>query len=243
MASVPTEMPIQQSLPPLPPEERPSVEHLIIEDGKPVDNLFQERQMRLLVQTLYESWPGPGPDRGFVAMANVGLFYSDVLPAIVPDVLLSIDVEPPTKITMEVKKKEELAYFTWKYGKVPDVVVEIVSNRKGGELAEKRQTYHRIRVTHYIVYDQWRRLGGEALQVLDWQPNDYRPAETNWLADVGLGLVLWVGRFEGYNGVWLRWCNQQGDLLPTGAERAEQEKQRADRLAEQLRRLGAEPEA
>ncbi|BAZ87844.1 hypothetical protein NIES806_40760 [Dolichospermum compactum NIES-806] len=31
-------------------------------------------------------------------------------------------------------------------------------------------------------------------------------------------------------GLWLRWYNQDGDWIPTFAERAEQEKQRADKL-------------
>ena len=54
---------------------------------------------------------------------------------------------------------------------------------------------------------------------------------------------------------WLRWCDQQSNLLLTGEERAEQERRRveeaqeraekaegrAERLADQLRRLGIEP--
>lgn len=42
---------------------------------------------------------------------------------------------------------------------------------------------------------------------------------------------------------WLRWWDAEGNLLLTSQERAEQERQRADRLAEQLRALGVEPEA
>jgi len=42
---------------------------------------------------------------------------------------------------------------------------------------------------------------------------------------------------------WLRWYGPDGELIPTGAERATQARQRADRLAAQLRDLGMEPEA
>jgi hypothetical protein len=52
------------------------------------------------------------------------------------------------------------------------------------------------------------------------------------------------------NNVWLRWCDREGTLILTGAERAEQERQlaeqerlRAERLSAQLRALGIEPEA
>lgn len=50
-------------------------------------------------------------------------------------------------------------------------------------------------------------------------------------------------------GYWLRWWDEQGNLLLWGLElteqerqRAEQERQRAERLAEQLRAAGIEPE-
>ncbi|MEH1829787.1 MAG: hypothetical protein V7L22_31385 [Nostoc sp.] len=70
-----------------------------------------------------------------------------------------------------------------------------------------------------------------------------------WLTEVELGLCLWEGAYEGKRDVWLRWCDAEGNVIPTGAERAEQEReaketalQRAERLAAQLRALGIEPE-
>ncbi len=42
--------------------------------------------------------------------------------------------------------------------------------------------------------------------------------------------------------MWLRWYDQEGNLLLTGAERVEHERQRAERLAAQLRALGVEPQ-
>jgi hypothetical protein len=59
---------------------------------------------------------------------------------------------------------------------------------------------------------------------------------------VGLGLTLWRGSFEGTDASWLRWCDQDGSIIPTGAERAEQERERAERLAPRLRELGVDPE-
>ena len=69
-----------------------------------------------------------------------------------------------------------------------------------------------------------------------------RLAEPVWFSDVGLGLRLWEGRFEDLEATWLRWVDAQCTLIPTGAERAEAERQRADRLAEKLRRLGVDPQ-
>jgi phage/plasmid-associated DNA primase len=64
-----------------------------------------------------------------------------------------------------------------------------------------------------------------------------------------LGLTLWSGEFEGqFYDQWLRWCDQSGNVLLTGDEkfelekqRAEAEGQRADRLAQLLREQGIDP--
>lgn len=63
-----------------------------------------------------------------------------------------------------------------------------------------------------------------------------------WLRTVGLGLTLWEGAFEGVTGTWLRWCDRDGQVIPTGVEGRELERQRADRLAEYLRTMGVNPE-
>ena len=111
---------------------RPDVSNLITEDDTPVDNLFSEKQMRLLTESIHTSWH---PDFPFVAMANVGVYVALNRPAIVPDVLVTTEVEP----MQDSMKKDHRCYFTWMYGgKVPDVVIEIVSNKKGGELTSKK---------------------------------------------------------------------------------------------------------
>ena len=73
--------------------------------------------------------------------------------------------------------------------------------------------------------------------------NTYEPISPSWFPKVSLGLVLWEGIFEGQQRVWLRWCDRGGKVIPTGDENTEKERQRAERLREQLRALGVEPEA
>ena len=96
------------------PEEtiRPDVSHIITEDDEPVDNMFSEKQMRLLTEPLYTSWK---PDRKFLAAANVGVFSSVHRPAIVPDMFLSMDVEPHENWW----KKEHRSYFILGIWEVP----------------------------------------------------------------------------------------------------------------------------
>ena len=101
-----------------------------------MDNVYSEKQQRLLTEPLHSSWRGRRV-APFVAMANVGLFDDVNRPPLVPDMLLSMDVELPA----DLDAKNHRCYFGWEYGKPPDVVVEIVSNREGGEGTTKLGAY------------------------------------------------------------------------------------------------------
>lgn len=224
------------------PEELPNVEDLVIEDGKPVDNIFVEKQYRLLTEPLYSSWTSPRGE--FLALANVGLFYAQREPALVPDVMLSLGVPASRDLTL----KENRSYFIWVVGKPPDVVIEIVSDRRGGEETDKMIAYARLGVTYYIIHDPRDRLHHGLLRAFYLSEGKYEPMEASWLENAGLGLTLWEGKFQGQEALWLRWCDRTGVVIPTGQENAEQadqragqEKQRAERLAAQLRALGIEP--
>jgi Uma2 family endonuclease len=230
----------------------PDVSQLVTEDDEAVDNLPSEKQQRLLTETLYSSWNGASNTQGFLVAANVGLFASSNYPAIVPDVFLSLDVQ----VADNWWEKRHRSYFFWEFGKPPEVVIEIVSNREGNETGRKFLEYARMRILYYIIFDPSQQLGGEVLQMYELQGRQYVPMSEQWLTEVELGLCLWEGVYEGKRDVWLRWCDAEGNVISTGAERAEQERtraeqereakeaaiQRAERLAEQLRALGVEPE-
>lgn len=226
------------------PEEReryglplpPDVSHLITEDDTPVDNLLSEKQQRLLVGCLYSSW---NPGTPFLAAANVGLFYGLRLPAVVPDVMLSLDVE----VAEDWDKKSNRSYFIWEFGKPPEVVIEIVSNQDGNELGSKFQKYARAAVAYYVIFDPLHKLGEQILRIYELRGNNYIERSETWLELAGLGLTLWQGEFEGKTYQWLRWCDRDGNLVLTGDERAEQEHQRAERLAAILRAQGIDPDA
>jgi Putative restriction endonuclease len=236
----------------LKPEDWPQVDHLVTEDDTPVDNIYAEKQQRLLTRSLYDAWQGPGTGRPFIAMANVGLFYGINRPPQVPDVLVSLDVALPG----DIWTKRHRSYMIWEYGKPPEVVIEIVSNKIGGEDGVKLRTYARMGVAYYVIYDPTTQLSDQVLRLYELRPTDYVALAEPWLPGVELGLMLWQGTFEDREDTWLRWCNREGQLLLTGTERAEQERQRAEhaeplltqerqraeRLAELLRRSGIDPE-
>ena len=201
--------------------------NLVTEDDEPVDNLLSEKNQRLLTETLYASWQPPtdenAPDearnlpRKFMASANVGVFFSAIEKPLVPDVFVSLDVEP----NEEWLADEHRSYFVWAFGKVPEAVIEIVSNRKGGEVDKKLRTYARWGINYYAVFDPFDELRGDKLSVYEIGfGKRYQRRRDFAMPDLGLGLTLWRGKYENLDNEWLRWTNTDGELLLTGTERA-----------------------
>ncbi|MEM1307927.1 MAG: Uma2 family endonuclease [Cyanobacteria bacterium P01_H01_bin.153] len=241
------------------------ISHLVIEDDTPVDNFQSEEQQRLLVEPLYSSSAVPRP---FLAAANVGLFYKLHGEPIVPDALLSLGVQRAA----DYSERRHRSYFVWEFGKVPEVCIEIVSNREGNEIIlsakaqrekktqSKKDIYAQIGVPYYVVFDPLQQLsgpeemGGALLRVWSLNAGEYEELTSSqgvvevgqsvWLDRVGVGLTLWEGVFEDeVPHLWLRWCDRDGQVIATGAERADIEQQRADRLAARLREMGVDPDA
>jgi Uma2 family endonuclease len=215
----------------------PEIDHLITEDDTPVDNLPSAKKQRLLVESLYNSGQ---IERPFVADANVGIFTSTRQPAIVPDVFVSFDVE----LADDWWAKKHRSYFIWEFGKPPDVVVEIVSNDEGEETGKKLRAYAYMHVDYYVIHDPQLIVQDKPLQVYELYAGEYLPRPDYLLPRVGLSLMLWEGTYEGKQDVWLRWCDLNGNLILTGAERIAQEQEQVEqeRLRAEQERERAEQE-
>jgi Uma2 family endonuclease len=196
----------------------PDVSNLVTEDDTPA--IASTKQQRLLVSSLYSALP----ESVFLAEANVGIYHTTGQPPIVPDAFVSFDVEVP----QDWWEKPNRCYFVWNFGKFPEIVIEIVSNQVGKELAKKLKIYERLRVSYYALYDPSQQLGTALLRIFEMRGSQYAELSEHWLDQVNLGLTLWQGEFEGRQDTWLRWCDRQGEVLLTGDERAEQESQRAE---------------
>ena len=201
------------------------IDHIVTEDDTPVDNILSEKQQRLLTEPLYSSWPGPGTGGPFLAVANVGVFYSVAEPPVVPDMFLSLGVTAHP----DFSEKRHRSYFVWEFGKPPDVVIEIVSNREGNETGSKFELYARMGVAYYAIYDPFCEVQPEDLRVYTLREGRYEPLPDASLRGVDLSLVLWAGSFEKIEGTWLRWADGHGVLIPTGEEGTGEERQRADK--------------
>jgi hypothetical protein len=105
-------------------------------------------------------------------------------------------------------------------------------------------------VPFYGIYEV-RKASIEVYHLIDGHYRLLHPNERNHypIPPLGVELGIWQGHYKYATLPWLRWWDLQGNLLLTGEERAEraesqlqQELQRAQRLAEQLRALGIEPD-
>jgi hypothetical protein len=214
-----------------PIETGPDIDYdaFVTQDHKPVDSIYVAKQYRLLTNPLYANWPGPGEGRPFLVLVNVGWFYQHKTPAVVPDCLLSLDVTCPADLHI----KQGHSYYQWLMGKQPEVVIEIVSDRSGEESC-KKNLYARLGVPHYAVFDPEHNLSQDTLRTYELVGGTYRSGDPGPWTNVGLGLRLWEGTFEGADDLWLRWCDANGAIIPTGEERI-----RA--LEAELRLLKGEP--
>ncbi len=179
-------------------------------------------------------------------------------------------------------RDSRLSYVVWQEGAAPLIVVELLSPgtekedlgrrlRDANEPPTKWEVYeHILRVPYYAVFSR------ESTELRIFQLTGARYEEVTghdgrfWIAEAGLGLGLWQGRYQGQERLWLRWFDAQGNWIPTADERAEQERRekdaaflretqlrhraeqaeqaaeqerrRAERLAELLRQLGQDPD-
>jgi len=152
----------------------------------------------------------------------------------------------------------ERSYTPKLEGEVPKIVMEFLSNASGEEYSIK-PTYPQgkwffyeqiLQVPNYVIFKpETGRL--EVYELNSSGMYDLRSANENgryWIAEMNLYLGVWEGSRQNRTGYWLRWWNQQQELLLWDSEIAQrereiaqQERERAERLAEQLRSMGIEP--
>lgn len=207
-----------------------AIANMVTETDEPVESFFIEKQMRILVDALLSSWqPSPSenaPDepRPFIAACNVGVFTDPRQPVIVPDMFLSLDVEQ----LAESNSKESHSYCYWVYNKPLDAVVEIISDKRGDELNNKMGRYGRMNVRYYVTFDPREIYGDPIIRVYERTVGANYKLREDWvLPEIDLSVGLWRGSYQGLNEPFLRWFDRFGNLILTGAELAESEREKA----------------
>jgi len=200
-------------------------------------------QMMLLIETLRAYWAGR--DDVFVG-GNMFVYFS-------PQQVMTHDFRgPDVFVAQGVEKRERKSWVSWREGKPPDVVIELLSESTAEfDKNEKKQIYQdRLRAPEYFWYDPFSgELVGFALRDGQYQPLASDTEGRLVSRQLGLLLTPWHGKYQGVEAQWLRWATLDGQVLPMPEEvaerehqRAGQERQRAERLAAKLRELGIDPD-
>lgn len=169
----------------------------------------------------------------------------------------------PPKLDGEIRR----SYVLWRELYAPLIVLEFASgnsdeerdqtppsptNNPEAKRAGKFWVYERImRIPYYGIYE----IKNAKLEVYRLVDGFYQKLTPNQrghyaIAPLEVELGLWQGSYQNQEMLWLRWWDLHGNLLLIGDERAEQERQRAERaeqraaqLAERLRAMGIDPDA
>ncbi|MBW4592189.1 MAG: Uma2 family endonuclease [Brasilonema angustatum HA4187-MV1] len=213
----------------------PSSEELPDSDDTPVDNELQDLIPSLLKAILAMVWANR---MDWFFGADMGVYYDPNQPPIVPDGFLSLGVE------RFFDENLRLSYVLWEEEKVPMLTLEVVSQRYRGEYTTKKDEYAKLGVLYYVIYHPTRRRKPR-LEVYKLVDGAYQLHSDNpvWLPEVGLGIGMERGTYQGITREWLYWYNEEGKRILTPEEQAQQAQHRAQLLAERLRAMGVDPDS
>ncbi len=228
---------------PFAPKPPPGQDELPSEDGEPMETPRHRLQMNLLIDSLEDAWRDR-PD--FYVGGNMFVYFSELQLKNYhfrgPDVFVALDVE----------RKPRKSWVAWEEGgRLPDVVIELISESTAHiDRGEKKRVYGQVwRLPEYYIFDPF--SGELEAYALSAEHREYMPIQPDPHGDVpvatlGLSLGLRPGRIHLHEGPFLRWIDQNGEPLPTGQERAEQERHQAEQerqRAEQERQRAEQAEA
>lgn len=213
-------------------------------DDEPVDNINQPVIAAALTESLQLAGRLPADaltttNYGICATLNNRFVVKAPDWGYVPEIRVS---------RAEVKR----SYTPRLQGDIPVIVMEFLSDTEGGEYSSKptyppgKWFYYEqiLQVSNYAIFEP--DTGELEVYRLDNSGNyQLQTADDNnryWVAEINLFLGTWQGIRENRTGYWLRWWHETGELLLWGSELAAKERQRAEKLAAQLRALGVEPE-
>lgn len=228
----------------------PDHTQLPAEDGTFVKNFQEHPQSILLTDSMRPVLQALHPDEHYIIGQDSGIYWR-----------LAKAGEPPERaaeapdwfyvpnVPPLLDGKLRRSYVLWHEYVAPLLVIEFVSG-DGSEERDKTPVKGKfwvyenvIRPPFYAIYE----VQHQRVEVYHLVDGHYEVVPANErghypIPPLGIELGIWSGVYENAKLPWLRCWNAEGNLLLTGEERAEEQRQRAERLAAQLRALGIEPE-
>jgi Uma2 family endonuclease len=197
-------------------------------DEKPVDNELQLLAPGLLRAILAYLW---ADRQDWFLGVNMGIYYDTREPAIGPDAFLSLGVP-----RVRSAEKLRLSYVIEQEQVMPQWVLEIVSQKPGGEYVAKFERYQLMGVLYYTIYNpgHTKRDRHEVFEVYKLVAGQYVRQLGNpvWMPEIGLGIGHERGTQEGITRDWLYWYDASGQrhLPPENAVAQERVLREQERL-------------
>ncbi|MCT7978082.1 Uma2 family endonuclease [Laspinema olomoucense] len=229
-------------------------------DGTFVKNFQEHPQSILLTDSIGPVLERIHPDGQYAIGQDCGIYWRETEPpekgAEAPDWFYVPNVPP--NLDGEIRR----SYVLWREYASPLIALEFASgtgeeerdrtplNRSADAPREKPGkfwVYEKIiKIPYYGIYE----IKTGVLEVYHLLPGYlYEKLEPNerghyHIPQLGIELGLWQGSYQNQTQLWLRWWDEQGNLLLTGAERAEVEQHRAEseRVRAESERVRAESE-
>jgi Uma2 family endonuclease len=216
-------------------------------------NFLEHPQSMLLTEAIWPILEQRHPDGQFIVGQDSAIYWRYTDPpqkgAVSPDWYYVPNVPP--LLNGETRR----SYVLWNEFVSPLIVIEFISDTLGNEYDRTPQkgkfwVYEQaVHVHYYVIFTPV----PAKLEVFSLVGSEYQLVEPNErghypIPELGVELGLWQGVYRNMQLDWMRWWNDDGELLLTGeelvareAQRAEHEAQRAERLAAKLRALGIDP--
>jgi Uma2 family endonuclease len=216
-------------------------DNLPSEDNENMDSPWHRAQMELLIDILETNWKG----QDFYCGGNMFIHFS-------MEHVRNKDFRGPDFFVVKnVNHDKPRQYWaTWEEGgRYPDLIIELLSPTTAREdLTTKKVIYEEtFKTGEYFCYDpSEEQLDGWRLEVEGYQAITAE-RDRKWSKQLKMWLGKWQGTRNGHEGIWLRFFDRDGNLLPTGAEmesaRADVAAARAEAAATRVKAATARADA